>query len=240
MGYKPPNVWIRGSLPEMEEEMLIGILGRIGSGKGTVAERLVNTYGFRQDSFATTLKDATAVLFNWDRAMLEGDTQESRVEREKVDKWWSEKLGIENFTPRLALQLIGTDVFRNHFHQDIWMLSVMSRYKGDENVVISDARFPNEVNAVREMGGRIIRVDRGEEPIWWHHAIATCNGDMGAKGIMETTYSDIHASEWAWANTVPDEVILNNGTLDDLYGLVGLLNNKYKFTSWDDCIDDLF
>ena len=53
--------------------MLIGILGRIDSGKGTVADELVNTYGFRQDSFAATLKDVTAVLFNWNRAMLEGN-----------------------------------------------------------------------------------------------------------------------------------------------------------------------
>ena len=125
--------------------MLIGILGRIDSGKGTVADELANTYGFRQDSFAATLKDITAVLFNWDRAMLEGDTAESRAAREVVDEFWADQLGMPNFTPRLALQLLGTDVFRNHFHQDIWVLSVMARYKEDENVVISDARFPNEV-----------------------------------------------------------------------------------------------
>ncbi len=211
--------------------MLIGILGRIGSGKGTVADELVNTYGFRQDSFAATLKDVTAVLFNWDRAMLEGNTPESRAAREEVDEWWSEKLDIENLTPRLALQLIGTDVFRNHFHKDIWMLSVMARYKDDENVVISDARFPNEVSAIREMGGRIIRVDRGIEPDWWKHAVEAASGSHGAEAIMRTTYKDIHESEWAWSNTVPDEVLLNSGTLDQLYGMVELLNNKYQFTS---------
>lgn len=209
--------------------MLIGILGRIGSGKGTAAEELVNTYGFRQDSFAATLKDATAALFNWDRAMLEGDTSESRATREEVDLWWSEKLGIENFTPRLALQLIGTDVFRNHFHKDIWMLSVMARYKDDENVVISDARFPNEVNAIREMGGSIIRVDRGEEPIWWKPAVEACNGSIGATGIMQSTYAHIHTSEWAWANTIPDEIILNNGSLNELRDMVSLLSNRYNF-----------
>ncbi len=211
--------------------MLIGILGRIDSGKGTVADELVNTYGFRQDSFAATLKEFTGVLFNWDRAMLEGNTPESRAAREEVDEWWAEKLDIEDFTPRLALQLIGTDVFRNHFHKDIWMLSVMARYKGNENVVISDARFPNEVQAIREMGGRIIRVDRGIEPDWWKHAVEATNGSYGAEAIMRTTYKDIHASEWAWASTVPDEILLNSGTLDQLYGMIELLNNKYQFTS---------
>ncbi len=212
--------------------MLIGLLGRIGSGKGSVADELVNTYGFRQDSFAKTLKDATAALFNWDRAMLEGDTPESRAAREEVDEWWSEKLGIENFTPRLALQLIGTDVFRNNFHQDIWMLSVMARYKDSDNVVISDARFPNEVAAIREMGGRIIRVDRGVPPVWWNLAIeATSPGEYcdHAEQKMRTVYKDIHTSEWAWASQIPDEVILNSATLDELYGMVKLLDNKYKF-----------
>ena len=207
--------------------MLIGLLGRIGSGKGTVAKELVETYGFRQDSFAATLKDITAVMFNWDRAMLEGDTVESRKAREQVDEWWSQKLNIPNFTPRLALQLLGTDVFRNHFHQDIWILSVMSRYKDGENVVISDARFPNEVQVIRDLGGRIIRVDRGEEPDWWVLAQNAAKGDAWAKINLDE--QGIHSSEWAWANERPDELLLNNGTLQELYGMVKLLDNKYQF-----------
>lgn len=210
--------------------MLVGILGRIDSGKGTVADELVNTYGFRQDSFASTLKDITAVLFNWDRAMLEGNTPESRAEREIVDEFWAEKLGIPDFTPRLALQLIGTDVFRNNFHQDIWVLSVMARYKDDDNVVISDCRFPNEVQIIRDLGGRIIQVDRGEEPEWWLTAKIAANGNTHAIEVMNKHHS-IHASEWAWSNEQPDELLLNNGTLNELYGLVALLDNKYQFTS---------
>ena len=83
--------------------MLIGLLGRINSGKGSVADELVNTYGFRQDSFAATLKDVTAILFNWDRAMLEGNTPESRAAREEVDEWWAEKLDIEDFSTQHCL-----------------------------------------------------------------------------------------------------------------------------------------
>lgn len=209
--------------------MIIGLLGRMNSGKGAMADKLVDAYGFRQDSYAATLKDITAHLFNWDRAMLTGDTIESRDSREQIDHWWSEKLGIKEFTPRLALQLIGTDVFRDNFHKDIWMLSVMARYKDTENVVISDCRFPNEVQAIRELGGRIIRVERGEEPEWWKHAVATCQGEIGAKAIMDTTYADIHASEWAWSAETPDELIYNNGTLEELYGMVQLLANRYHF-----------
>jgi len=209
--------------------MLIGLLGRMGSGKGTVADELVDTYGFRQDSYAATLKDITALLFNWERDMLTGDTIESRSEREQIDHWWSEQLGIEKFTPRLALQLIGTDVFRNNFHKDIWMLSVMNRYKDDEHVVISDCRFPNEVQAIRELGGRIVQVDRGEEPFWWEIAKKAAAGDEDAIKDMASPRINIHSSEWAWANEVPDEVIHNDGTLQQLYGMVRLLSNRYHF-----------
>jgi len=208
--------------------MIIGLLGRMNSGKDTVAKELVETYGFRQDSYASTLKDMTALLFNWDRGMLSGDTPEGRAAREEVDEWWSEKLGIPNFTPRLALQLIGTDVFRNSFHTDIWMLSTMARYKDGEHVVISDCRFPNEVQAIRDVGGRIIQVDRGEEPEWWVVAKRAAEGGEVAIKAMNEHYK-IHASEWAWANETPDELIHNDGTLEQLYSMVKLLDNKYQF-----------
>jgi len=210
--------------------MLIGLLGRIGSGKGTVADELVNKYGFRQDSYAYALKDMTAFLFNWDRSMLEGDTIESRSSREQIDEWWSKKLGIPEFTPRLALQLIGTDVFRNNFHQDIWVLSVIARYKEGDNVVISDCRFPNEVQAIRQVGGRIIQVDRGFEPEWWTCAKEAASGVPEAIEQMDEHYN-IHASEWAWANQIPDELIHNDGTLNELYGMVKLLDNRYGFNT---------
>ena len=57
--------------------MLIGIVGLIGSGKDTVAERLVQKHGYIKDSFAKSLKDAVAAMFNWNREMLEGDTTAS-------------------------------------------------------------------------------------------------------------------------------------------------------------------
>ena len=208
--------------------MLIGILGRINSGKDTVARELVETYGFRQDSFASTLKDITAQIFGWDRELLSGGSVESRAFREEVDEWWAEQLGMPNFTPRLALQLIGTDVFRNNFHTDIWVLSAMRRYKEGENVVISDARFPNEVQIIRSLGGHIIQVDRGEEHEWWPIAKGAAEGREVALKAMEEHYK-IHASEWAWANEIPDELIHNDGTLEQLYSMVGLLNNKYQF-----------
>ena len=45
--------------------MLIGVVGLIGSGKGTVSDRLVEQHGYQKDSFAKSLKDAVAAMFNW-------------------------------------------------------------------------------------------------------------------------------------------------------------------------------
>ena len=79
--------------------MLIGIVGLIGSGKDTVAQRLVEKHGYVRDSFAKSLKDAVSSMFNWDREMLEGDTTSSRHWREQPDKFWSERFG-KPVTPR--------------------------------------------------------------------------------------------------------------------------------------------
>ena len=92
---------------------VIGIAGLIGSGKDTVGDMLVNNHGFRRVSYASTLKDAVAVIFGWDREMLEGKTSSARAEREVKDEWWSRKLGMP-ITPRFVLQHIGTDVLRRH------------------------------------------------------------------------------------------------------------------------------
>ena len=79
--------------------MLIGVVGLIGSVKGTVSDRLVEKHGYQKDSFAKSLKDAVASMFNWDRALLEGDTDASRKWREQPDAYWSEKFGAEFLTP---------------------------------------------------------------------------------------------------------------------------------------------
>ena len=189
--------------------MIIGLVGLIGSGKGTVGDMLVER-GFAQESFANPLKDAAASIFNWDREMLEGITSESRIWREQEDIFWGERLGIPEFTPRLALQLLGTDVLRDHFHQDIWILSMESRIKKAPNgVVITDARFPNEIEIIRRLGGKVVQIKRGPDPEWWN--VASKETER-----MPDLYPDIHASEYSWVGVPPDYIILNDGTIQDL------------------------
>ena len=201
---------------------IIGLLGFINSGKGTVASQLVNGYNFRQDSFAAGLKDACAVMFDWPRHMLEGDTKESREWREIVDPWWSEQLSMPNFSPRLALQVVGTDVMRNNFHQDMWFLTLRNRIRKnpDQNVVISDVRFPNEIKFIQEQGGTLIRVNRGPAPVWYETAILANKGNSIAKDVMAKTYAGAHLSEWAWVGSKIDYELNNDSTLDFLEGQV--------------------
>lgn len=197
--------------------MIIGLVGLIGSGKGTVAQ-IFKDQGCVEDSFAAPLKDLTSCIFGWDRELMEGDTIESRDFRETPDLYWARKLGIPHFTPRLALQLIGTDVLRKHFDSNIWLHSLEYRLKasGDQRcVVVSDARFRNELDLIRNLGGKVIWVQRGELPEWWDTACAAHDNAVAEK-IMHTKYKDVHESEWNWAGCKVDYIIKNNGSKQEL------------------------
>jgi len=191
--------------------MIIGICGLIGAGKDTAADYLVNWHEFRRDSFAATLKDAVSAVFGWDRELLEGRTKAAREWREQIDTWWASRLDMPDLTPRWVLQYWGTDVFRNHFHKDIWIASLENKLRQTrDNVVISDCRFLNEVESIRRIGGRVIRIVRGQDPEWFHLAKTHPNS-------MPAQYPGVHASEYSWAPTEFDHVVENNGTIDELY-----------------------
>ena len=183
--------------------MLIGIVGLIGSGKDTAAEHLVTQHGYIRDSFAKSLKDAVSAMFNWDREMLEGNTESSRHWREQPDTFWSEKFG-KPVTPRWVLQHFGTEVMRGNMYDAIWVDSCIGRYKG-QNTVISDTRFPNEVNMIKSIGGTVWRITRGDDPQWF---IDYVQNNIEPK--------DIHASEWAWSKSGFDDIIANDGSLKQL------------------------
>jgi hypothetical protein len=201
--------------------MIIGFVGFIGSGKDTAADYLVNFHEFRRDSFANTLKDAVAAVFGWDRTMLEGRTKQAREWREQVDPWWAERLNKPNLTPRWILQYWGTEVCRKAFHDDIWIASLESKLRNSkDNIVISDVRFPNEIKAIHNAGGKVIRIKRGPEPEWYDDAVNANAGDkyMGwAIGKKKLETLKIHASETAWVGGNIDVTITNDGSIDELF-----------------------
>jgi hypothetical protein len=200
--------------------MIVGFVGFIGSGKDTAADYLVNYFGFRRDSFANTLKDAVSAIFGWDRVLLEGRTKEAREWREQKDDWWSQRLGVE-ITPRYVLQYWGTDLLRRHFHDDIWIASLENKArKTKDNIVISDVRFPNEIKAIHNTGGMVVRIKRGPDPEWYEDALAHNQGPSNMRWALSKMRLDklkIHSSETAWIGSNFDHIIENNGSIDHLY-----------------------
>ena len=196
--------------------MIIGVVGFIGSGKGTVADILVQKHGFKKLSFADTVKDATAAIFGWPRHLLEGDTQESREFRETKDEWWSERFGSD-FSPRLALQLMGTEAGRDVFHKDLWVFSLERKLGMYPNVVIADVRFPNEIDFIRSKGGFVVRVSRGPDPEWYDLAVAANDPQfLHAPEAHDELSKTVHYSEWAWIGQIMDYQLHNDGSLSML------------------------
>lgn len=203
---------------------LLGICGLIDSGKTTAANTLHKEFGFTSISFADPLKDIVAHLFGWDRQMIEGATPEARALRNKVDQEWSEALGIRNLTPRLMLQQWGTDVVRNGFHPNFWIEVLKHRIRHGKlgnAIVVSDVRYPNEIEAIRKLGGRVIRIQRGELPPWVplikQYRSRQSDDLFDLEEIKASVSQQIslpHTSEWAsWLVDIP--ILWNNGSLED-------------------------
>ena len=188
--------------------MIIGLCGLIGAGKGTVADILVDQ-GFKKVSFADKLKDGVSTIFGWDRAMLEGDTDESRQWREQRDDFWSSETKME-VSPRVVLQLFGTDCMRNGFDDGVWV-SLLKKTILDNpgNYVVPDVRFENEIDMLRDIGGEVWEVQRWRTPEW-----------LIKYEITGVAPKEIHPSEWRWIKSRKDEVILNDTNINDLRGQV--------------------
>ena len=199
---------------------IIGVVGFAGSGKDTLARQIID-YGYERFAFADTLKDMISIVFGWERELMEGETLESREWRETPDVWWEKKLNwydeenmnmrslFPRFTPRVAMQLIGTDLFRRHFNDNIWILSLENKIRNIEHVIISDCRFPNEIKMIKDKKGILIRVDRGEKPDWYSVGVDAANGNISAKNYLIS--KKIHISEWSWLNQDIDVEVVNDG-----------------------------
>jgi dephospho-CoA kinase len=132
---------------------LIGLLAKKRNGKDTVADYLVENYGFIKLSFADPVKQACKHIFSLTNEQLYGD------KKEIIDHYWKK-------TPRELLQIVGTDMFRNNFDKHIWIKSLKKKYldiiknNQNANIVISDVRFLNELQSIHQLNGVVIKIIR--------------------------------------------------------------------------------
>jgi hypothetical protein len=124
--------------------MLIGICGKAGAGKDTIGDHLIKEYGFEKIAFADPIKRLVK-----DVLVLDDHTVYDRVAREQPLEQWGGR------SVRECLQFIGTDLFREQFDNDIWVKSLWFRIQNSEkNYVITDLRFPNEIDSLAQYGGK--------------------------------------------------------------------------------------
>lgn len=200
---------------------------------------------FQIKKFADKLKDCVCLLLGCTREQLEDEEFKNTPLGPEWDVWVNNSSKTKNpprlsltepnaffndaggvshrkLTPRLLLQLLGTDCGRDIIHPNIWVNAsfaawkpVLNKWDGQGNNMLpnwlfTDMRFPNELSAIESRKGVTIRVNRLSNPV--------DNGDGSITIVphQESFKVCVHESEIALDNAVFDHVIDNNGTLEDL------------------------
>jgi len=173
------------------------------SGKTLAANYLCQNYGYVKLSLGDPLKHSLKLIFNFTDEQLWGD------KKEIIDEYW----GI---TPRHAMQVIGTDLFRLHMGQEfphigdnIWVKSlerrILEQLQQGHSVVIDDIRFPNEAELIRKMGGLLIRITRPN---------------------VNQNVNNQHSSEQSNQQIITNYTINNNGSIEHFYDKIESYLNK--------------
>lgn len=182
-----PAPWTR---PPGNPLSLIGLAGRAGSGKDSVAEHLADAHNALRYAFATPIKGGLVAMLGLDPQDLE-----DRERKEQPIEW----LGR---SPRYLLQTLGTQWGRELVAPDIWVrlarrvwaeAVTAPEYGYAPALVLLDVRFPDEAEMIRELGGWVVHLRRPDAP-----------------PVAE------HVSEQPLPFVAGDLVIDNGGTLDEL------------------------
>lgn len=190
--------------------MIIGISGKAGSGKDTAAKMLEVLYANPNISyedftnrryknfadiqivhFADTLKETAQVLFRI------GEWETNTQEGKKTTINWIGK------TVRELLQGIGQGL-RDAIDFDLWVKILFANTEGWSNYIIADVRYPNEIKAIKERNGILLRIDR--------------EGAGAGNHSSETALDDY--KEW-------DVYIENNSSIKDLFEAMRIFTKNY-------------
>jgi hypothetical protein len=174
---------------------VLGITGAIGSGKSTIRKHLVDKWGYMHSPFAGPLKEMLRVL-GLTEAQLNGAEKELPCEL------------LCGCTPRHAMQKLGTE-WRNTIGLELWTNIWLKNFQaGHDYTVVDDVRFPHEVLALRNVGGKIIKVTRPG------------NDEKQAQSWKATHASEQHALPF-------DHHIINDSDIDTLKARVDDMFGDY-------------
>ena len=134
--------------------IIIGLAGPAGSGKDTVRQMLESDHGFSGLAFADPLRDMVIALLDH----VYANHYATRRDLKEVD------VPVIGASYRKLAQTLGTEWGRQTIRESLWVDIAMAKTRlamaRGEHVVISDVRFPNEVEAIRSHGGVIWAVTR--------------------------------------------------------------------------------
>lgn len=173
--------------------MIIGLSGYAKSGKDTVAEIIQELQPNQWDvrKFSGKLKTIASLLTGIPASKFEDqEFKESDLgpEWDRPLEYWhrqGDDSRIAPMTVREFLQKLGTDAVRDGLHTNAWVNALMADYHTDTRSevlgqfikkvsppckwIITDCRFENEAQAIKDKGGVIIRIDRpGIKPVNAH------------------------------------------------------------------------
>ena len=131
--------------------MLIGITGYIGSGKTLLADTLCSQHNFIKVKMAQPIKTLLEAI-GLTQDNIEGSTKETPLPL------------LCNKTPRYAMQTLGTEWGRNLLGDDLWVnlwaKKVTELMFMNKHIVCDDVRFINEVQMIKGLGGKVVRLSR--------------------------------------------------------------------------------
>ena len=137
---------------------IIAFAGRKQSGKTTSAEFVANLFWQHKDSkiynFADPLKNLCIDILGLEHKQCYGSDEDKN---QLVDCYWDN----HQLSAREVLQIVGTDMFRR-MQNHVWSNATIRQILKDKpNIaIIADCRFPNEVNAIKNVGGIVIKLTR--------------------------------------------------------------------------------
>jgi hypothetical protein len=176
---------------------LIGLAGAARSGKDTAAQALLDL-GWTRRAFAAKVKE---VLYAVNPTLVDEAYRDGLTTlRFEVDSYGWDDVKEMHPEVRRMLQSLGTEGGRELIGKDVWIDALFRDFESwDTPTVITDVRFPNEAEAIRDRGGLVIAIERPGQTL-----------------IREAD----HVSENALAGYLFDDVIRNDGPVAQLHDRV--------------------